>query len=334
MNLAQFESAIENRTLCGAYLLYGVEEFTKQETVARVLDLLSPELREINHSGLDEPNWESLLAAAAQLPFFDDRRILSVSNFSEKELNDAAQPRIRQGNDPYQTLFGLKDTIVLFIRRGEGQATEFKKRFEAADRAIAFAPITEADAVHRIMRLAALRFVTVSKSTALTLVQQVGTDGFRLNQEVEKLCSFVGKGGTVTEETLKTLVTPNIEYRAFDILDAFLSGNRFRGMVALERVLRCGEAHPLQVAAFLEGRLKLILIAREMLDRGRSQKDIAARIGGKPYAVEQTIRQAKRRSTAELRKAVAAFADIQPKLVQGLLKDEEALTLAVYHAFS
>ena len=102
----------------------------------------------------------------------------------------------------------------------------------------------------------------------------------------------------------------------------------------MERAIRSKEAHPLQIAAFFEGRLKLILRVREMLDRGKSKQEILARVGGKSYALDQSIRHAKRKTAEELRRAVAAFSDIQPKLVRGILKEEEALTLAVYEAFS
>lgn len=334
MNPTQLNAAIENRSLFGAYLLYGAEEFTKQEAISRILDLLMPELKEINYAKMDAPTWEELLSAAAQLPFFDRLRIILVTDFSEKDLNEAALLSIKKGFDPYEALFSAKECVLLFVRRGAGHATEFQKRFSDADRAISFDAITEDDAVFRILRLAAQRGVTISKGTARVLVQQIGTDGFRIKQEVEKLTGYVGRNNTITEETLKIVVTPNVEYRAFEMLDAFLMGNLRKGITTMERAIRSKEAHPLQIAAFFEGRLKLILMVREMLDRGKSKQEILARVGGKPYALDQSIRHAKRKTAEELRRAVAAFSDIQPKLVRGILKEEEALTLAVYEAFS
>ena len=90
---------------------------------------------------------------------------------------------------------------------------------------------------------------------------------------------------------------------------------------------------PMGLAGFLEGRLKLILTAREHLDRGLDARSAARQLPGSPYAAQIAVKNAQKRTRADLRRAVAAFADVDGNIKQGIYKDRDALLLAVLNIF-
>ena len=87
------------------------------------------------------------------------------------------------------------------------------------------------------------------------------------------------------------------------------------------------------IAGFLEGRLRLMLIAREMLDRKRPRAEIVSRIGGSPYAADAAIKSAQKQSSDTLKNAVASFAEINALVKEGACDERNALFTAIYKNF-
>lgn len=334
MNEKQFFDATQQRALRGAYLLHGAEEYTKQEAIDRVVSLLDPSLRDMNLVKLNAPDWQTLTEASEQLPFFDELRVVLVSGCKDKELTEGAEAFEKShGFDPIERLLRNRESILLFIRRGAGSTSEFQKRMQKADRAVEFTELDEDRCVQMVKSRTALQGVKIDGATARTLVDMVGTDGYRLKNEIDKVCDYIGTGNAITSDAVRTVVTPSMEYNAFAMFGAFLSGNKKNGIRILQTVLNSGEENPMRVASFLSGRLRLMLVAREMLDAKRPKAEIVARIGGNPKAAEIAVKNAQSQSTKTLRAAVAAFSEVNALVKQGELRDADALALAIFHSF-
>ncbi len=325
MNESEFYKATQSRALKGPYLLHGEEELTKAEAVARVKKLLDPGMLALNMQSLSNPDADMLLSAADQMPFFDELRLILVEKW-EDALIDALEKRNR--------LLAMADTsVVLFIHRGECRKTNrLFKALAPENRVVAFEKLTAERAVNMLLRESALRNVDLNKATAQVLIDRVGFDAYRLKNEFSKAADYAGPGGAVTVQVLDLTVTPSPEYDAFEMLDALLEGKRKKGYTMLLNALDRGET-PMGLSGFLEGRLKLILTAREHLDRGLDPRSAARQLPGSPYAAQIAVKNAQRRTGKELRQAVAAFAAVDGDIKQGLYKDRDALLLAVLNTF-
>ena len=325
VNESEFYKATQSRALKGLYLLHGEEELTKAEAVARVKKLLDPGMLALNCQSLQNPDADTLLSAADQLPFFDERRLILVESWDDV-LIDALERRNR--------LLTMADsTIVLFVHRGECRKTNrLFKALAPENRVVAFERLTTERAANMLLRESALRNVDLSKAVALTLVDRVGFDAYRLRNEFSKAADYAGPGGTVTREVIDRTVTPSPEYDAFEMLDALLDGKRKKGYAMLLNALDRGES-PLGLAGFLEGRLKLILTAREHLDRGLDPRAAARQLPGSPYAAQIAVKNAQKRTAADLGRAVDAFASVDGFTKQGIYRDRDALLLAVLNTF-
>ena len=325
MNESEFYKATQSRALKGPYLLHGEEELTKAAAVARVKKLLDPGVQALNCQSLQNPDAETLLSAADQLPFFDELRLILVESW-DAALIEALETRDR--------LLTMADTtVVLFVHRGECPKTNrLFKALAPENRVVAFEKLTTDRAVNMLLRESALRNVDLSRATAQALVDRVGFDAYRLRNEFSKAADYAGPGGTITVAVLNETITPSPEYDAFKMLDALLDGKRKKGYAMLLGALDGGET-PMSLAGFLEGRLKLILTAREHLDRGLDPRAAARQLPGSPYAAQIAVKNAQKRKQAELRRAVAAFANVDANIKQGIYKDRDALLLAVLNTF-
>ena len=325
VNESEFYKATQSRALKGPYLLHGEEELTKAEAVARVKKLLDPGVLDLNWQSFQNPDADTLLSAADQLPFFDELRLILVESW-DAALVESLEQRNR--------LLKMADTtVILFVQRGECRKTDrLFKALAPENRVVAFEKLTTERAVNMLLRESALKNVNLSKAVAQTLVDRVGFDAYRLKNEFSKAADYAGSGGTVTMAVLNETITPSPEYDAFEMLDALLDGKRKKGYAMLLNALDRGES-PMSLSGFLEGRLKLILTAREHLDRGLDPRSAARLLPGSPYAAQIAVKNARKRSADELRKAVAAFAGVDGNIKQGIYRDRDALLLAVLNTF-
>ena len=325
VNESEFYKATQSRALKGPYLLHGEEELTKAEAVSRVKKLLDPGMLAMNCQRLRDPDAETLLSAADQLPFFDELRLVLVESWDDS-LTEALEKKNR--------LLRMADTtIILFVHRGECRKTNsLFKALASENRVVAFEKLTPDRAVNMLLRESALKNVGLNKATAQALVDRVGFDAYRLRNEFSKAADYAGSGGTVTTEVLDKTITPSPEYNAFEMLDALLDGKRKKGYAMLLNALDQGET-PMKLAGFLEGRLKLILTAREYLDRGMDPRSAARQLPGNSYAAQIAVKNAQKRTEPELRQAVAAFARVEEYTKQGTFEPRDALLLAVLNTF-
>ncbi len=316
------------RTLSGAYLLEGAEELTKQQAIDRIVSLLDPGFIDLNLKRAKEPDVSAVLDAAHAVPVFDALCVTIFTDFDDAALYEGLETR-----KALDVLFAPTDAITLFVRRGSAKETDFVRLFKEKGRVVSFEPFSEDRAREMCMRLCAKRGVRLDRPEAFQLVDMAGTDAYRLQNEVSKLCDYVGSGGTVTRDVLKAVVTPSVEYEIFPMLNALLAGNKKTAMRMLTEAIHDGQENPLRVATFLEGRLKQMLIAKELLEEKRPRPEILKMLGGNPKAAEMTMKNAQKFPLDRLKAAVAAFARINADMKQGILNESDALILAIYKSF-
>jgi DNA polymerase-3 subunit delta len=316
------------RKLSGSYIFEGAEELTKQQAIDRITALLDPGFLDLNLKRMKEPDVNAVLDAAHAVPVFDALCVTVFTDFDDAALFEELKKR-----NALDALFQPSDAVILFVRRGTAKETDLVRLFREKDRIVSFEPFSEDRAREMCMRLCAKRRVRLDRPEAYQLVDMVGTDAYRLHNEISKLCDYVGDGGAVTAAVLKTVVTPSVEYEVFPMLNALLAGNKKTAMRMLTEAMKDGQENPLRVAAFLEGRLKQMLIAKELMEDKRPRPEIIKTLGGSPKAAEMTLKNAQKFPLDRLKNAVAAFARINADMKQGLMNESDALILAIYRSF-
>ena len=328
MNERELFEKTNSRALSGAYYFAGSEELTKQQAVDRIVALLDPGFFDLNMKRQKAPEPLLLLDALRSVPVFDTLCVSIITDFSDDEVF-AGLDKL----NALDTLFQAPDAVTLFVRRGAAKDSALVKLFREKDRFVSFDPLDEDRAMRMCMRVCAGRNVRLDRPEAMRLVNMAGTDAYRLQNEVSKLCDYVGAGGVVTDAALRIVVTPSVEFEVFPMLNALLTGNKKTAMRMLQEALNDRGENALGIASFLEGRLKAMLIAKELLEEKRPRAEIIKAIGGNPKAAEMTLKHAQKFSVENLRSAVAAFAEINANLKKGLMDEENGLVLAVCKSF-
>jgi len=319
-----FFKAIRDGSLSGMYLMHGEEEYSKEQGVRQCMALASDVAREMNVQQMKSPTADAVIAACEMLPFFDRIRIIVVQDMTAEEEGKLAAYAERVPDS----------SLLLIVRRGTAAKTGvLYKALDKSNRVVEFPRCDQGRAVSFVLKRAKETGALLDRPTAVYLVDVAGVDMASLENAVRKLAAF-SNGQPVTREAINRCITPSPEYSIFQILEALIAGNLKAGLSMLQTELREGSQAPLQVASFMEGRAKLMLTAKQLLDARKPEQEIIRTLGGSPYAAKKTVAAARKCSLKQLKNAVIAFSDVDAKLKQGILREDDALLIAIYHAFS
>lgn len=328
-----FFKKIKAGTLSGAYYLYGDEPYSRAQAEKQIFALLGDAAREMNLTELKSPTADAVIGAADTMPFFDERRVVIARDLAAEECEKLAKyvPHMPES------------TILLVTKRPGGAKSGGKggegKRGDALftllkkdGRTVNFEPYDDSLAAGFAVKRAEAAGAPIECATAGKLVGMLGTDLFALESAVSKLAAYVGYGNRITPEALDACVTPTTEYKIFALSDNLAAGNKKAALTQLAGMLQNGDS-ALGLSSFLEGRFKLMLKAKQLLESGVPEKAAAKQLGGSPYAAEMTVKKAKRCSISQLTNAVIRLADVDALQKQGRMKDADALLLALVKTF-
>ena len=157
------------------------------------------------------------------------------------------------------------------------------------------------------------------------LAELVGNDTWMLASELDKLAAYAS-GRPVGERDVRMLVTDVREREGYLLADAVADGKAAAATRLVHDLLDKGKP-PAVLLLTIENRYRRIAIAREMLDRGDSGRNIAAELRiQSPYALERLLDQVSRYPLPRVSWALDRIAQADYDVKQGMI-DSEELTL-------
>lgn len=325
MDYTDFFSAIKNNSISGAYLLHGTEEFIKDSALKRLLSTVDETAYDLNVGFFEDFTVSDLISASEALPFFAEKRIIVA-----KQL-----PSSSEADKLIAYLPTIPDTTVLifFIRGKADEKLNTVKYFKKENRIVSFDALSQADAVRFVISTAKKLEAPITPAAANRMVALCTTDASYLNNELTKAADYVGHGAEITLEAISKSVTPNIEFRIFDMLDYFFNNKMSDGLRALNALLNNGST-PISIAAFIASQLKKMLTARKLIDKGLNKDKVVSMLGGSPYAAKKTHDAARLFSHQTLSEALIDFSDVSYLKITGAANDKDTLIFFIVKNFA
>ncbi len=133
---------------------------------------------------------------------------------------------------------------------------------------------------------------------AAELANLVGSNLFQARQEIAKAISYVGPDGIVSREDVRLLCSQSREEDIFEMVDAVGGRNAQRALSLLQRLLQDLPAQ--YIYTMLARQVRLLIMARDLLDEGGNQEALAARAGLHAFVAKKAMTQARHFSMGEL----------------------------------
>ena len=128
------------------------------------------------------------------------------------------------------------------------------------------------------------------------LVEASGSDLGTLENEVEKLSLYCGKGSAVPDSVVDEIASRSRQHGIFELTDALARRDRGAALRHLASLVDSGE-EPIMILAMMARHFRQVLIVKEMMEKGEDRKNVAAAAQINPYFLEGFMQNARRMDT-------------------------------------
>lgn len=247
--------------------------------------------------GAELTSSDLVLDAVRSISFLDPRKLVIVSNFAEsKDLLDKCEDIVKQTAD---------STDLVIIGKFDKRSVAYKyltintefKTFEDLN-----LPELSKWAVNYATEQGGL----IQYEAASYLVEQIGTNQYRLKNEMDKLLTT---GQDIDRDLIDELVEPTAQSKVFALLDAVFNGQSKLAWNLYKDQRAQGE-EPYKILAMIVWQLQQLTLA---VHSPQKTKDALVRAGLSPYSATKNLQLARKITKAKLRYYIDQLAEIDMK---------------------
>ncbi len=282
------------------YLFFGNDEAAMQKLVQALMDkVMKGSMGDMNITRFQEnPRVGDVRDAAYVMPLFIDRRLVVVSNAGEWVKG------VRNKEEILKLIEGLPDSTALILQLNlELERSEWKdfkeshwlrKWVKDQPRGRVYFKECSLPASGQmpdlIMREVAEKKGAFTPEAAQELARAIGTDTMIASQEIDKLLNYVDFQRAVTPEDVRLLSPDIAPVNIFDMVDAIGERKYDKAIRYLRRLLEA--EMPIPLFGMIIRQFRLIILAREVLDRGGRKQQIATALKVPSFVAEKIEKQA------------------------------------------
>ena len=310
---------IKNKEFKRIYLLYGTEEYLKtlyknklKEAVLQDSDAMN--LAEYAGKGIDE---KEVMEFADTLPFFSDYHLLVLENTGWfKSSTDFADyvPEIPE------------TAVLIFVETDVDKRSRMYNAVKKSGYICEMNGMSEQELKLWVASLLKRENLKITEATVEFLLEQVGTDMSKLQNELEKLICYTMGRDTITVQDIKAVCSEQLTGKIFAMTEALAQGRKKQALELYYDLIALQEK-PLGILYMIQRQFHHLLIVKEMKKNRADKGSIASTIGVPPFAVQKYMSQAERFSLEELKKLLDYSLTLEEDVKSGRLKEQLAVEL-------
>lgn len=318
----------KNHEFSRCYLFYGTETYLIREYEAALTKAILPDGAEMmNHDIFEEKRATAaaIMDAAETLPFLNEKRLVTVRN---SEFFQKAG-RKEEGEKLKAFLADLPETVcLLFIEEKAEKTNGLYKAVAKYGQAVEFKKPTEKDLGTWIKKRCKDNGVEMSEGVLNLFLQTVDHDMENIDGELQKLMAYKGEEKEIKAEDIRAVCTVSLEARVFDLVKA-VAEKRPEKAVQIYHTLLSMKESPYMVLSLVTRQFRLILETMLLSQSGMTNDAIGARLEIRDFAVREYLRQSKRFSAEDWKKALRDCLQADLDIKSGKAAEETAVELLI-----
>lgn len=296
MNAKEFFGSLRAGKLLPVYVFCGKEDYLRQEAVRRLKkQALAGAEEGLDSVTLTNPTVQQIVENAETYPFMSPRRFILVRDAAliQKEGRASGEGDAGAGGKDEEALLDyllrIPETCCLVFDCGEAldKRRKLGRGLSQLEGFVSFDPMEEADTAAFLMRHAKRAGVEIRQDACEKLIFLCGNDLGTLTTELDKLITYAGENGSVTPEAIEALCVKSAEAKIFEMIDDIVEKRTAKAYQQMETLLASGESR-MGIISLVARQMRQMLYVRDLMDEGRPQSEIAARLGMKPFVVRKT----------------------------------------------
>ena len=311
-------------------LLYGPDELSRTEALAAIRSQMPPDLADLNLTVLDgrKLKLDTLIGACEAFPFIAEKRLVIVNDLLKHQKAGSERDQTKSFLERMPPTCDLVLVESEDVDKRNALFTYLKKQAEKKQAEVReFLPKEGAELQRWLNARAGQLGVKLDGRAAAKLIEYIGPESRALSNEIGKLASYVGGGGTITAEAVEHMVADGQEQNLFAFIDE-LSGRRRSALHSLRHLLNDGQAA--QYILFMVARQARILVSvKEAANNRMRPDDLAAQLKLQPFVARKALDQVKQFTDAELLAFHQRVVEIDQASKTGRMEPETGLELLV-----
>lgn len=275
------------------YLFTGTSEIFIKNRMNRIIQSFNKYEYTIIKYDVETTSLSTVLSDAITVPFLEELKIIILKNpkfltKSATSTKDEIKAMLKYLKNPCDSTLLIIDATNTVIN----QSNEIYKMLKNVARIIDYPDPEEIELKGWIVRSFDANGIDIKDDALTLLLEYIGDDQARLSQEIDKLSSYVGKGGTIRKEDIKLLVPKNINNEIYLLIKAIINHDLALTNQIYDNLITHTK-DSLTIFSLISNKFKELLSTYRLLKYGYSQSDIAKFYNvstGKAYYIVQEAR--------------------------------------------
>ncbi|MCX6807844.1 MAG: DNA polymerase III subunit delta [Patescibacteria group bacterium] len=258
-----------------------------------------------NFFGDDIADIKLLTSALETFPFIGDKRMVLLRDpWNTRKSTWRSHLADFLDHIPATTIFLIAETT-----KPDKREVLFKKLLKASD-VHEFPKLRAEDLAKKAVEMAMKFGNKISMPIAIELCNRVGMDGFRLENEIQKL-ALAAADNEITSLLIQEIVAPaDAESNIFALTDALGARKLPKAIVELQNLLEKGENEFYLLATISNHFRSLLLVSDWIQSNKLNAGNIAKELKLHPFVANKALSQIRNFSLSELRKIYQKLADL------------------------
>lgn len=301
------QTQTQKPSLLSAYLIVGEDELKRRRTSERLLKRVAEEGDiEFNHDTFDgeRATGSAIASACNTLPFASNIRLVEVKQ-ADKLKKEDTDVLVAYLASPSPT------TVLALLADKLAKNTKLYKAVAALGKnsIIDCAPPKRYDLVKMLRSMAVSYGFTLTDGAANKLIDLVGEDTIRLDQELNKISLAAMGQDVVTDRDVEALVARTSQTKPWEFVNAFCE----RDLTLCLQQLSTMNESPIRLLSLCVARMRELACAQSLEARG-TETDLSTVFKMPAWRFKNHKRWARNYSEYELKQAFISARDCEQKL--------------------
>jgi len=304
--------------------IYGQDSYRSKKKLEEIIG----EYKKIHKSGLsliyidaNEKEFDDFSNYSRSNSMFDEKKLIVLKNiFCNKKFQEDFLEDIKKIND-------TKDIVVIYENDKVDERTKFFKTLKKESKCQEFTPLTGSALQKWVAQEFEKYGAKISPQTQNTLLNYLGNDLWKLENEIKKLAYFK-KGQLIKNEDIEMQVRSKIENDIFKTIEALASKDKKQSLIFLHKHLESGD-NVLYLLSMIAYQFRNLLIIKELIENQEPYGLIAKKSGLHPFVVQKTYSLCNKFSMEQLKKIYQKIFQIDSDIKVGKIDPELALELLI-----
>lgn len=304
------------------YLLFGEEDYLRQQYRKRLLKALNPEEDTMNFSMFSgkDINPAQIIDLAETMPFFADQRIIYIEDSGFFKNKCEKLPEYLAELPEY--------LVMVFCEREVDKRSRMYKAVTKYGRAIEFKKQTDSTLTRWVLTQLKQENKKITQQDMELFLSRTGTDMSRIHSELEKLICYCADDEVITREAILAITTEKTENQIFEMVKAITERRQKRALDLYYDLLELKEP-PMRILFLIARQYNILLQVREMMQQHLGTDEIASKLGLQSFIVRKAVPIAQKYSVKQLKKAVETMVNMEEDVKNGRISDTLSVELLI-----